>query len=417
MNEELEREVLLDRELSQIEKDLQNALKHSDMDKIGEELLKEVEEENLAYQNNIQNIQGVTSFVNNALDIGSQTFKTLEPYLLPFKIIIKRADNTLSVIDGIIEYQKTGDGLKVIAKLATGFIVDTIFVVGTKIIIAQAISAFVAMAVYAGSITLGVLVGVVIITIGVAALWWISSGLKEWLEKHGISLDDLTTNFTPQELKKINVAHCHRAYEKKIQSLQIYYQGKIYHKPPQLIPHYQQNQKAFRDILKEEIKKTNSQKMQNFLEILNYELLSSDKINSIQASTDICYLKALYQCESYIQVSKDSFPFLNKKNMENIFGVNSSFYRIFIQNKKELTQDYIEARKSLYRSIEFFKWQRYREYFNPLNNVCQNIDKENNLDSKGLKQNITTIKQNPNLLTSHSKNLNHFILENKDKNK
>ncbi|MGM9073645.1 hypothetical protein ACTFDP_06810, partial [Campylobacter jejuni] len=192
MNEELQKENK--RELNETQKDLQLLLKDADIDKIGEELLKEVEDvnktENFMHQNEVQTWKSATGFISNARDTISSFFKNLEPYLLPFNIIIKRVDNTLSAIDALIEYQKTGDGLKVIVKFGSEIIASQLFKTGTRIVAQAAISTFVATAIYTGSITLGILAGVTIVTAGIAALWWINSKIEDWLKDSGISFID-----------------------------------------------------------------------------------------------------------------------------------------------------------------------------------------------------------------------------------
>ncbi|WP_201739499.1 hypothetical protein, partial [Campylobacter armoricus] len=95
--------------LNETEKELQILLKDAGVDEIGEKLLKEVEDANktentTSQQNKIQAFQGYTGISKDTLDTIIQFKKDLEPYLLPFKIIIKRADNTLSGIDALIEY-------------------------------------------------------------------------------------------------------------------------------------------------------------------------------------------------------------------------------------------------------------------------------------------------------------------------
>ncbi|MGM8975152.1 hypothetical protein ACTFDJ_05440, partial [Campylobacter jejuni] len=134
--------------------------------------------------------KSATGFISNARDTISSFFKNLEPYLLPFNIIIKRVDNTLSAIDALIEYQKTGDGLKVIVKFGSEIIASQLFKTGTRIVAQAAISTFVATAIYTGSITLGILAGVTIVTAGIAALWWINSKIEDWLKDSGISFID-----------------------------------------------------------------------------------------------------------------------------------------------------------------------------------------------------------------------------------
>ncbi|EGL1369471.1 hypothetical protein IP182_001707, partial [Campylobacter jejuni] len=159
MNEELQKEELPRKKLNETEKDLQIPLKDAGVDEIGEKLLKEVEDvnktENFMHQNEIQDKKETIGYLNNMLDTAKQFKKDLEPYLLPFKIIIKRADNTLSGIDALIEYQKTKDGLKVSVKIGSEIIASQLFAIGTRIVIQAAISAFVAVAIYTSSIIFG----------------------------------------------------------------------------------------------------------------------------------------------------------------------------------------------------------------------------------------------------------------------
>ncbi|ECQ3453280.1 hypothetical protein FZ443_08520, partial [Campylobacter jejuni] len=164
MNEELQKEELPRKKLNETEKDLQIPLKDAGVDEIGEKLLKEVEDvnktENFMHQNEIQDKKETIGYLNNMLDTAKQFKKDLEPYLLPFKIIIKRADNTLSGIDALIEYQKTKDGLKVSVKIGSEIIASQLFAIGTRIVIQAAISAFVAVAIYTSSIIFGILAAI-----------------------------------------------------------------------------------------------------------------------------------------------------------------------------------------------------------------------------------------------------------------
>ncbi|EAL1715665.1 hypothetical protein FI322_09425, partial [Campylobacter jejuni] len=109
-----------------------------------------------------------------------------------------------------------------------------------------------------------------------------------------------------------------------------------------------------------------------------------------------------------------------------------------------LNDTYLKARKELYKSIDEFKKlgfkdleNAYQTYMNSLivnkeiNSKDETINKnknkeinknlnqdENSNQESDTKENTNSIKeQDFYLLSSHSKNLNHFILENKDKNK
>ncbi|WP_337195709.1 hypothetical protein [Campylobacter sp. B0100352/1] len=399
MNKELEKESLVKEDLNETEKDLQIPLKEAGVDEIGERLLKEIEDENktedtTSQQDKIQTMKGATGYLSDGTDALKQTFKKLEPYLLPFKIIIKRADNTLGVIDALIEYQKTGDGLKVIVKIGSETVASKLFIIGAKIAIQAAISAFVAIAIFTGSATLGILAGIAIVGTAMVALWWINSKIESWLKEYGISFVDVMREFethlslglTSNERYYYNLAHCHKTQIKNMQKIQLYYNGKIVKD----LKHYYFPFYDFKKtpILNNTIEKTNE--LQN-----NYKVLSpKDTIDNININSEPYLLKALYFCENFTSLNQNNQALLNTQYIGEKFPYNSSFYIIFLLHKNKITDTYLQARKELYKSIIAF---------NQIQN--KNILEQN-------KENFQEYN-----LTSHSKNLNHFILENKDKNK
>ncbi|ARJ55802.1 hypothetical protein [Campylobacter cuniculorum] len=393
MNEELEKEELPKRELNETEKDLQILLKDAGVDEIGEKLLKEVEDvnktENFMHQNEIQAMKGATGFIDNTRDAISNFFKNLEPYLLPFKIIIKRANNTLSVIDALIEYQKTKDGLKVSVKIGSEIIASQLFKIGIPIISTAAITTFSVTAIYTSSTLLGVLAAISIVGTGMIILWWINSKIEDWLKESGISFIDFMrefeTHLSPEEKYYYNLAHCHKTQIRNMQRMQLYRNGEI---SEELKNYYY----PFYDFKKAPIldSKNIIERMQN-----NYKILSpKDTIDTIHISSEPYLLKALYFCESFADFNQNNQALLNTPYIEEKFPYNSSFYIIFLLHKDKITDTYLKARKELYKSIIAF---------NQIQN--KNILEQNKEDFQ---------EYNP---TSHSKNLNHFILENKDKNK
>ncbi|EAI0691157.1 hypothetical protein E0371_07830, partial [Campylobacter coli] len=303
MNEELQKE-----ELNETEKDLQLPLKDAGVDEIGEKLLKEIEDadktENFMHQNEIQAMKGITGFLDNVTDIGSKD------YLLPFKIIIKRADNTLSVIDALIEYQKTKDGLKVIVKFGSEIIASQLFAIGTRMVVQAAISAFVAVAICTGSIIFGILAGVA----GIADLWWINSKIEDWLKESGISFIDFMrefeTHLSSEEKYYYNLAHCHKTQIRNMQRIQLYYNGKISEELKNYYYPFYDFKKA--PILdgKDIIKKINE--LQN-----NYKILSpKDTIDTIHISSKPYLLKALYFCESFTELKQDDEVLWDEKSIK-----------------------------------------------------------------------------------------------------
>ncbi|EHT9090978.1 TPA: hypothetical protein R2J83_001246 [Campylobacter coli] len=125
----------------------------------------------------------------------------------------------------------------------------------------------------------------------------------------------------------------------------------------------------------------------------NYKILSpKDTIDTIHISSKPYLLKALYFCESFTELKQDDEVLWDEKSIKESFPYDSSFYIIFLLHKDKITDTYLKARKELYKSIIAF----------------------NQIQNKNI---LEQDKEDFNLLSTHSKNLNHFILENKDKNK
>ncbi|EPZ8797520.1 hypothetical protein ACXYCP_001660, partial [Campylobacter jejuni] len=140
-------------------------------------------------------------------------------------------------------------------------------------------------------------------------------------------------------------------------------------------------------------------------------------------------LKALYFCEDYVLYDKDKQALFDENTIKEL-EFNSSFYTIFISHKNKLNDTYLNARKELYKSIDEFKrlgfkdlenaYQTYMSSFiinEELNNKDKTINKNENKEiNKNLNQESDT-KEDFKIVSYHLKNLSHFILENKDKNK
>ncbi|WP_236103463.1 hypothetical protein [Campylobacter armoricus] len=386
MNEELQKEELPRKELNETEKELQILLKDAGVDEIGEKLLKEVEDanktENFMHQNEVQAMKGITGFLDNVTDIGSKD------YLLPFKIIIKRADNTLSGIDALIEYQKTKDGLKVSIKIGSEIIASQIFKIGIPIIRTAAITTYSAIAITSSTL-LGVLAAISIVGTGMIILWWINSKIEDWLKDSGISFIDFIreyeTHLSSEEKYYHNLAHCHQTQIKNMQRIQLYYNGKI---SKDLKNYYY----PFYDV-----KKTPS--LLNEKSLLktiskDYKALKlKDTIDNIHINSEFYLLKALYFCESFASFNQNNQALFNEEK----FPYHSSFYTIFLLHKDKITNTYLNARKELYKSVIEFNHSHNKTL---LENLEKNDTKE---DSK--------------LLRFYNLSLSHFILENKDKNK
>ncbi|KAJ9922258.1 hypothetical protein QR448_08240 [Campylobacter jejuni] len=424
MNEELQKEELPRKKLNETEKDLQIPLKDAGVDEIGEKLLKEVEDvnktENFLHQNEVQTMKGITGFLDNVTDIGSKD------YLLPFKIIIKRADNTLSGIDALIEYQKTKDGLKVSVKIGSEIIASQLFAIGTRIVIQAAISAFVAVAIYTSSIIFGILAAISIVGTSMIILWWINSKIEDWLKDSGISFIDFIreyeTHLSSEEKYYHNLAHCHQTQIRNMQRIQLYYNGKI----SEDLKHYYYPFYDFKKapILdgKDIVKRINE--LQN-----NYKILSpKDTIDNIHINSEFYLLKALYFCEDYVLYDKDKQALFDENTIKEL-EFNSSFYTIFISHKNKLNDTYLKARKELYKSIDEFKrlgfkdlenaYQTYMSSFiinEELNNKDKTINKNENKEINKNSNQENNIKENTSSIIKNTNFNNETSLKTKQSN-
>ncbi|XAK34818.1 hypothetical protein AAID95_03090 [Campylobacter coli] len=172
--------------------------------------------------------------------------------------------------------------------------------------------------------------------------------------------------------------------------------------------------------------------------------LNLQDIDNIHINSEFAYLRVLFLCESFLVLDNNDEVLLNEKIAKETLEYNEDEYILFILHKAKLNDTYLQARKELYKSINEFKRlgfkdleNAYQTYIHSLivnkeiNSKDKTINKnenkeinknlnqdENSNQENNIKENTCSIKeQDFNLLSSHSKNLNHFILENKDKNK
>ncbi|RDU60866.1 hypothetical protein CQA53_10620, partial [Helicobacter didelphidarum] len=89
-----------------------------------------------------------------------------------------------------------------------------------------------------------------------------------------------------------------------------------------------------------------------------FQYISHNDITSLTKDSPIALLKALYQCESYIALDSNNNPTLDDNNAIKTFGYKSSFANTFILDKESLSNEYLDARKALYKSIMQIKEER-----------------------------------------------------------
>lgn len=90
-------------------------------------------------------------------------------------------------------------------------------------------------------------------------------------------------------------------------------------------------------------------------------VLSMQDIDSLTKDSPIALLNALYQCQDFVFVDSKNNPSLSDSNITQTFGYKSAFYLSFIANKDSLSNEYLQARKALYKTYQLIKQEQAEE--------------------------------------------------------
>ena len=112
-------------------------------------------------------------------------------------------------------------------------------------------------------------------------------------------------------------------------------------------------------------------------------MLTAQDIDNINKDSHIAYLKALYDCQNFVLVDLSHTPTLNKKTFIQNFGYKDDFYLSFLFHKDSITDEYLQARKSLYHSISQIKQEKQKQELQELQKQQEILEQSlQNLDSK-----------------------------------
>ena len=115
-----------------------------------------------------------------------------------------------------------------------------------------------------------------------------------------------------------------------------------------------------------------------------------DDIHTLTKDSPPHLLKALYFCEDYTFLDSNRNPSLTESNITKTFGYKSSFYLSFIANKDSLSNEYLEARKALYKTYQQIKQEQTEE----LQKQQQELEQElQGLDSKQRESRLQEIQR------------------------
>ena len=88
------------------------------------------------------------------------------------------------------------------------------------------------------------------------------------------------------------------------------------------------------------------------------KILDESDIDSINVNSPFAYLRALFLCENIIVVDEQGNPTLNESNLFKHLGYKDDAAIIFALDKQTLTKDYLNTRKSLYKTYQQIKQEQ-----------------------------------------------------------
>ena len=157
-------------------------------------------------------------------------------------------------------------------------------------------------------------------------------------------------------------------------------------------------------------------------------VLSMQDIDSLTKDSPITLLNALYQCQDFVFVDSRNNPSLTESNITKTFGYKSAFYLSFIANKDSLSNEYLQARKALYKTYQLIKQEQAEELQRSQEELEQQLQ---GLDSKVRESKLQELQRKQErelrekqrekerqerLQSRNTNNTNNLILESKDKN-
>ncbi|WP_052092755.1 hypothetical protein [Helicobacter bilis] len=131
-------------------------------------------------------------------------------------------------------------------------------------------------------------------------------------------------------------------------------------------------------------------------------------INDLDNEAKLGYFYCLYQCNPLLVLDNENNTTLNSRVITQNFGYKDDFYLSFIANKDSLSNEYLQARKALYKTMMNLRKEREQEYQKEQTRISQ-LSYEEYKEEQGK-------KERQERFSSRNTNTNNLILESKDKN-
>ncbi|EOI2705083.1 glycoside hydrolase family protein, partial [Campylobacter jejuni] len=116
----------------------------------------------------------------------------------------------------------------------------------------------------------------------------------------------------------------------------------------------------------------------------------------------------LYQCENSIAINYNQEELFTQATAINNLGYNSTFTKIFILDKENLNDTYLDARKRLYKSINTLKEKRNEK----IKDIQDYLNKEISLQDNLNNQSFNTKENDVNLILNEVFNIEQFYDKN-----
>ncbi|TNH33469.1 hypothetical protein FDW45_09515, partial [Campylobacter helveticus] len=144
-----------------------------------------------------------------------------------------------------------------------------------------------------------------------------------------------------------------------------------------------------------------------------FKEISFDEINSLTKTSKMAYLYCLYTCNELIAVDIKGEPLINEISRKNHFNYKSTFFKIFCLHQDSLNTPYLNARKSLYKTMMILKnekEQKLRKFYEKYNQTNIINQKELEFAFRNLNHEKNFYNKPTNTIFLSSQNTNHKII-------
>ena len=141
--------------------------------------------------------------------------------------------------------------------------------------------------------------------------------------------------------------------------------------------------------------------------------LENLSINDLQDESKLGYLYCLYTCNPLLVLDNENNTTLNNKVITQNFGYKDDFYLSFIAHKDSLNNEYLQARKALYKTMINLRDEREQKHKEEQNRISR-LSYEEYKEEQREKERQERQERFSNKNTANKDS--HLILESNDRN-